>query len=396
MVVLTEDMMKVVSEVEKAAEQHMHALRNVSYETGLLGYVVVYGMLYKYSGDDKYYGKAESYFMQAVNLLDPAKYKRVFSTDSFDAHLAHLGRFIIYNDEHKLINVDAQGYLSELDAVLGKLMQTKLTICDLDISSGALAAGYYFLARAKNGEESASKFLAILVGGIEKCVNQTPEGGVYWKSPSLYNRIYLGLSHGSGLVMSFLASVHELGIEEKRVSSLLKNAFTFLLSQGQSNNFKGIYPTQMGEAVGNRQFSLGYGDLGIGLAVLKAGLTVNDKQMIIHANHVLEDCLSRKWEDNLTLDAGIFYGAAGLSIGFEAVYQLNHDDRYRRQSVYWVDKIKKYKKDEGDFAGFTSRLSVDNPLWNVSFGYGILGVAATLLEHAKEDMPSLIPLTLAA
>ena len=83
----------------------------------------------------------------------------------------------------------------------------------------------------------------------------------------------------------------------------------------------------------NRQFSQCYGDLGPGYALLKANRVMNVPAWDAVCREVLDNCLMRRKEDNLTWDASIVYGASGLAAFFEKIYNLTGDIRYKQAAA---------------------------------------------------------------
>ncbi|WP_294239879.1 MULTISPECIES: lanthionine synthetase LanC family protein [Chryseobacterium] len=384
---------KITESLEKYSDEEV--LKNVSYETGLLGYSLYYLYLSKYTGDQKYTTTAEEYFNKGLASFNPKTFQRVHGTDSLDAHLAHIGRYLIFCENNGLLSVSSEEYLLNLDQILFGLMKSKINIKDFDSGTGALAAGYYYLARLKSGSDVQEQ-LIFLINSINEAAFQDDTGDYYWKCPSLYDRIYLGISHGSSLIISFLTSVYEAGLEIQLCEKIIRKATAFLIKQYRESDYKGLFPNMIGDAIEPMQFALCYGDLGIGYALLRASQLLKDSDTADFANVILNDCLLRTKEDNLTLDAGIFYGASGLAITFDKLGTLSDDIRYIQRADYWNQQILTYAMHSNDFAGFKSRLLEDNILWQVSFGWGILGIGITLMYFDDASLPSFADLTFIA
>ncbi|WP_294200010.1 lanthionine synthetase LanC family protein [uncultured Chryseobacterium sp.] len=384
---------KITESLEKYSDEEV--LKNVSYETGLLGYSLYYLYLSKYTGDQKYTTTAEEYFNKGLASFNPKTFQRVHGTDSLDAHLAHIGRYLIFCENNGLLSVSSEEYLLNLDQILFGLMKSKINIKDFDSGTGALAAGYYYLARLKSGSDVQEQ-LIFLINSIDEAAFQDDTGDYYWKCPSLYDRIYLGISHGSSLIISFLTSVYEAGLEIQLCEKIIRKATAFLIKQYRESDYKGLFPNMIGDAIEPMQFALCYGDLGIGYALLRASQLLKDSDTADFANVILNDCLLRTKEDNLTLDAGIFYGASGLAITFDKLGTLSDDIRYIQRADYWNQQILTYAMHSNDFAGFKSRLLEDNILWQVSFGWGILGIGITLMYFDDASLPSFADLTFIA
>lgn len=386
----------VIDEITSSIEgKDVDALVNTSYETGLLGYSLYYAFLAKYKNDPSYIATAEAYFDRAIEALDITGFKRVYDTDSIDGHLSHIGRFIAFVNEHQLLSVDADEYLASLDGILFDLMKSKISIQDFDSLSGAMASGYYFLSRKKNGI-NVDEELKFLVLNLENFAHKDLDGDYFWKSPALYQRTYLGISHGSSLMISFLCQVHTYGIETEICERIIRNAVNFLKKQFRESPYKGLFPNMIGDPIEPMQFALCYGDIGTGYALFEASKVLKDEHLSVFAEVVLSDCLTRTKEDNLTLDAGIFYGASGLVIAFDKLARISSDERFEKRKEYWYNRIVEYQGEPNEFAGFLSRLDKENHIWNVSFGWGILGIGVTLMSYSGENLPPIDKLTFIA
>lgn len=370
------------------------SLQNASYETGLLGYALYYAYLSKYKDDELLAEKAAEYFQKSMAALDLKNFQRTYGTDSLDQHLAHVGRFLIFSSQHQLFDIDSSAYLTNLDSILYDLMKSKITIKDFDAGSGALAAGYYLLARSKSPLRDEA--LSYLVSSLDNFAGRTSAGDYYWHSPSLHNRVYLGISHGSALIISALVNIHACGIQQELCESILEKATGFLIKHYRRSPYKGLFPTKIGDRLEPMQFALCYGDIGTGYALYRAAQALDSPRIMDFARMVLDDCLTRTKEDNMTLDASIYYGAAGLGISFDRVGELTGDERFTSRAGYWYDQIPRYAIYNSRFAGFQSRLSTDDVIWNVSEGWGIIGIGLALMRYSQQSLPSLHPLTFLA
>ena len=274
-------------------------------------------------------------------------------------------------------------------------MESKVSIKDFDSLSGAMASGFYFLARQEAGID-LTKQITFIIHSLENFAERDRDGDYFWKSPSLYQRIYLGISHGSAMMISFLTRAKMLKIEEALCARIMEKACNFIRKQYRISPYKGLFPNMVGEPIEPMQFALCYGDLGVGYALFKAAKSLNDDALMSFSKIVLDDCLLRSKDDNLTLDASVFYGASGLVIAFEKMYQESGDQAFKDRSAYWYDQINNYKTRKSAFAGFESRLDKDDMLWNIAFGWGILGIGCTLMCYENDALPPLSPLTFIA
>lgn len=389
---------KLESEIERIKESidfHCDHIEDPSFETGILGLSLFYTYYSVYREDKKYLNKAEGLISKVFSNLNIETFRRSYRTDSIDNHLSHFGRFIEFYRQNKLIEFEADEFLKDLDSSLFKLMKSKADIGNFDYQGGALASGFYFMSRT-NGAEDISYTLSYLLNKIEEKAVPDFKGGIYWTLPILNNRVYLGISHGSALIMSFICNILEQGIEIQMCTEILSKASRFLLRQ-ESNFGKGLFPNYLNDPEkGPKQFSLCYGDIGVGYALLRVGLLLKNKDIEQIATRILRDCLNRRKEDNLTFDASITYGAAGLAITFEKIFKYTNDEQFLKVANYWYEKIPEYPTYSNQYAGYKSKVSGKDSFGNLGFSWGVAGIGVALIRSLNRELPDISPLMLIA
>lgn len=380
-----------VESIKDVLDNKWSTIVNASFETGLLGLSLFYSYYAIYTDHTRYFEKAEEFLLKGISSFDLSKFQRIHKTDSLDAHLAHIGRFIEFSKANRLLEMDTGDYLSDIDNTLLGLMKSKISTGNFDLNCGALASGYYYLSRTEH-THLINGHLTALVHGMEEMAFKDADGDYYWETPPLLNRVYLGISHGSASIISFLTNVYERGTAQDSCRRILSKAANFLRKQKHDYG-RGLFPNYIGDSdTGPKQFSLCYGDLGIGYALYRAGIVLQEEHLLTEATIILEDCLTRKREDNLTLDASILYGASGLAAAFEKIYTINNDQRYLDAAGYWYLQIPAYAVHKNEFAGYKTRLVHASDLWNTSFGWGVIGIGVSLMRFMKPELPPIGPL----
>jgi len=385
----------LIDEISKSIDAFLkeNKINHYDYETGLLGFALYYAYLFKYTKKEEFKQKASGLFIESIRSFDPNNFYKIHGGDSLDAHLSQIGRLVIFFKKNNFIeDLDIEDVLNQLDEVLVELMYSKINVKDFDYSSGALASGFYLIKRYPQNQK-LKNHLAFLANSIYELSEKDGSGNLYWFSPSLNNRVYIGISHGSSLIISFISSLYNCDIEKDICKNILDKASRFVIKQYRKTKFKGLFPNMVGDEIDNMQFSLCYGDIGVGYALYKASLVLNSDYLKTFSLSILIDCLSRKKSDNLTLDASIYYGAAGLAIAFRKVYEIVEDERFLLKGKYWLSKIEDYKIHKNEYAGFKSRLLDNDSLWNLSMGWGIIGIATTLISYETDDDATLSDLT---
>ena len=369
----------LISKISKSIENNLENpfLNNSGYDTGLLGISLFYTLLYDYENNTKHGEYAIDYFEKGLYSIQN-KFNPIYKGDTIDNHIGQIGRFIYFTKNHSLYNeFDLDEYINHLDEIAKEVLISKLKKNDFDITSGALASGAYFLLRDSDISISSIQSIIFSLDRDKKIFNKNQ---FYWLNPSLGNRVYLGISHGSAMIINFLIQAINKNIEKQLCLHLLQGATYYLLSQKRYTQHIGLFDNYIGEDDENKQFALCYGDLGVGIVLFKAANILEDNELKKQSIEILNDCLLRKYEDKLTLDASILYGVSGLNIAFNEAYSLTNNIKFLDRANYWLKMVSKYNIHDNEYSGFKSRIVDSSPLWNLSFGWGIIGIGCTLIN----------------
>jgi lantibiotic biosynthesis protein len=366
-----------------------HYLKDFTVHEGWLGVSLFYCYYAKFTDNDHYYDQAEQYLDKALANVDPQFFKKESRTDSYDNNLASLGKFFQLSVKNGFLDLDVNSFLDNIDHTMAYLMQSKIDVGDLNLFSGALASGHYFLHRDLE-QPVVIESLKKILKGIESHAQQDEDGDWYWYTRSLKNQVFLGVSHGSSMIISFLAALAESGIEKEKCLYIIRRAVSFMLKQKRTIN-NGLFPITVGDPLEAKQFSLCYGDIGPGYGLLRAGLALNDRNIYQEAQLVLDNCCQRRYEDKRTWDASLLYGASGLAYSFDKIARLDVENakKFSEAADYWYQQIPKYAVHNSEFAGFSSMMSKATHSHKTSFSWGIIGIGISLMKYLDPKMPNL-------
>lgn len=381
----------MIDNIEKSIRNSSLHLSNSTLSHGLLGASLFYFYYACYTNKNQNYIQAEKFLIQTIEYSGYKDYKHKYPTDSYDANLAVLGIFLIKAMENDLLSFDVSPYILNIEEILYELCKNKLKYADFSIFSGALATGN-FLLRAKPSKRN-NQFLGEIVEAIGVNAISDSSGDLCWTSPRLKDRVYLGLSHGSCMIISFLSDVYQRGIAQEKCQLIIDKAISFVLKH-KSDSIGGLFPHYLGAGKQGPQFTLCYGDLGVGYGLLKGSLLLEDQVFIDQSKGVIDICSNIKFEDNLTFDASITYGASGIAYLYEKLYKLDASDANHFKSyLYWIKQIPKYCRKNNDFCGYQSFFSPESNVFNLSYDWGIIGIGITLMRYLDERLPNMEGIT---
>lgn len=367
-------------------------IKSSSLNLGLPGISLFYYYYSAFSQRGDYKQLAEKLLSDSIsnlsNSLSDSNFKISHKTDSIDNHLASMGRFLLFVENNLDHDLETESFLNDLDWLLLPLLKNKLINNDHDLESGSLASGYYFLARYKYSGDNP-KFKVILSQIVESLIDSAifhESGGAFWRSPSLNNSVFLGLSHGSAMVINFLSDPDVFAIAPERISLIIEKAIDFLLFN-RRDFVGGIFPhcyyAKSPEAVEATQLSQCYGDLGVAYSLFKGSNITKRTAIRETAWNLLLECSQRKKQNNLTFDASLVYGASGLSCIFSKLNDLTAQSEMAAARDYWFEKIPSYTGHDTTSGFKTGTSSIDEPDFteiNASFSWGISGIGITLIH----------------
>lgn len=219
---------------------------------------------------------------------------------------------------------------------------------------------------------------------------------VFWRAPALLNQVYLGISHGSAMIINFLTKLFEIGLineDSIKEKQLLEHAVNFLISRKRnitdgyfSHTFSDKNPQEA------TQFAMCYGDLSILFALYNANKIIQNLAIGKEIDQMLATSTLRKKDSRYTFDGGIFYGASGVFCLFKELFRRSNHLSHKEAYNYWFHQIMTYrapnrKKNAGFINAFEQVENKDNPSVRFSYGWGIAGIGICLMLGLDKKLP---------
>lgn len=391
--------------IDNCIVKYAESFKELSLDDGKIGLSIYYYYMHLYTGKEESLTKARDIIEDCIEGLENniLNYKNKYLTDSLSNYLSGFGKGLLFIENH----LDSYFNFSEIhhsiQHLLIELNSQNFINKDFDLSSGALACGTYFINHYKYmKDEICKEHLLDIVNEIDKNKQSDDHGKtVFWSSPSLNDKVYIGVSHGSAMIINFLTKLFYLKVLDKKDKSkiqLLDKAVRFVINQKRNYNtgyFPTFYPNH--EGVITTQFTMCYGDLGVAYSLYESSFILSEVEIKTTSMQILESCAKRSLNKIYTFDAGITYGATGLFIAFQKLYKKHNIDVFKIASNYWADNILEFRdSNKIDYAGFINRFNknTDDVSFNLSFGWGLIGIAIGLMNSLNGDLPSIDELTI--
>ena len=134
-----------VAQVTEVIPSLAHRITNLGFGSGKMGLVLFYAYLARYTEQPGYTDLAYQWIDNTIESIDPQRYRGMGSL--LYRELGELGTALLFLNQHGLLAADDFQILTKLDELLLSFMHRKKEEGDLNVVSGALIAGHYFMHR---------------------------------------------------------------------------------------------------------------------------------------------------------------------------------------------------------------------------------------------------------
>ena len=378
---------------EKLLDQRYVPLE-IGLKEGKTGLLLFYYYLYQLNGEKKY---LEYSFELLQSICDQVN--SGFSLKNIQEQYADLGILISYLKKSQDFCDLLEGYdvFEFIDAIQVTNIENSVKNKDIDIFTGLLCSGNYFLSRIRVNPESRIH-LSVIVSSLDEIALKMGDL-VCWASTLLHNRVYLGITHGVGSVLLFLKQCQELGIESEKCTELISGGIKFIHSQQYGQRVDRCnFPFFAGYSGQHyNPIELCYGDLGITIAILKSSGHLVDKGMVSIASNVYSLAVGYSMitqEEQMHQDPSVLKGIAGSAMMFLRLQEIQPNKDIAVAYNYWIAKILEYwdpATSIQDYQYFKTDANFVGK--NTGFCYGDAGIGLALIEFLtgrSVDYPQLI------
>jgi hypothetical protein len=373
-----------------AIADYLHApaaptLRSLGVGSGKGGTILFNCHYAAFTGEAAYYERAQAELEEVLAGLDPRTYKADFSSN-FYQELAEVGELLVYLSRTGHIDWDIEPLLARLDSVLAGRLAQYLATGNLERRNGALSPGTYFLRRA--GQSAlARRSLDTLLDALHTLRQGTEATGYYWLCYiAAAPRAYTGLSHGSAMVLAFLAEVHRAGIRPAECAELLHYGTKWVVgTRRDPAQFISTFPLWEGQAERVNNLCLIYGDLGTAHGLVLAANALQDAAARQAAVDVVRHTLPRvSVADTNIRDASVYYGASGAYLLYDALHRHTGEADFGAAAQQWLARVPGLATHGPEYLGFSPQFYKDYPAARLGVGFGLVGIGLTLLQAESQ------------
>lgn len=392
-----------LSNIISIVDKEKDSFNEPTVEGGTMGVAIFYYFCHQYFKEDQYLCKAEEMVEKSINLMSAISNQDEFIPryigDSLSSVITSFGKGLLFIENKFNYYYDFSSYYEEISDTLLVLLEEDIKRKDYDFFSGALSSAYFFLNKLyySNGNDQVSvrNLKKIYENSKEASIHHN-ENEIYWKAPSYLDQVYLGLSHGSAMMINFWSKLYLFDIvssKNEEETQWLKKAVNFVFER-KRDFVDGYFPHKAfsTETEEKTQLSMCYGDLGVIYSLFNANKilkNINHKGTI---DKMLYTSSLRQQDPQYTYDTGILYGASGIGYIFDYFTTEINENIYENTINYWNNQILKYRTADNDFIyGFKDDI---NENARFSFAWGISGMGIRLMQSQEAQLPSVNELLL--
>lgn len=233
-----------------------------------------------------------------------------------------------------------------LDAGLVGLVASRPWRGDLDLVSGLVGLGVYFLERLPH--PLAERGLLEIVERLSERAHRDADG-IAWHTPARVlpepkrqqfpaGYFDLGVAHGLAGVISFLAGAHAAGVAPHASRELLEGAVAWLLARRRETTHENGLPWAHVPGLAPRpaRSAWCYGDPGIGVVLLRAGGGCGREDWAAQGHELVRAAAKRAPSITGVVDAGLCHGSAGLLHMLHRAQRAAPDPEIRQAMDAWL------------------------------------------------------------
>lgn len=373
-----------IIEIKNEIDKFCDTQEEIGLFTKKTGTSLFYYIYANNNNDEVAFNKASEIIDEIVNDINNNNF-----ISSFCEGIAGFLWYLEFLNSNEFIDDDVLSSFSELDVFLESHLDVFLKEKYYDYLHGAIGIGFYFLKKAKREKKYNPILDKIVKSLIENVIIENDSAK--WVS---YNNLYhehevnLSLSHGMANILIFFCEIYELKKSEDIKIIVQKIVNYYLSKQNNINEIDSYFPNSIYENQKSfkGRFSWCYGDLGIGLALLKASTLLNDKNLELFAYEIFDfNTEKRDLEREYIVDASVCHGTCSFALIYNYLYNINPKDKYKETRDFWIKKTLEKANINDGIAGY--KFLNQNDIWvnDYSLLIGIVGVGLTLMTIYYDD-----------
>ncbi|WP_062055276.1 lanthionine synthetase C family protein [Aquimarina longa] len=381
-----------LQEISKILDTEDAENNEVGVLSGVSGIALFQFYYSKFLDDDIHADKGVESITKIVEYINDG-----FSYPTFCVGIAGACWALEILKEEDFVELEDDFLSSDLDPYLLEAMRGAVQEENYDFLHGAIGYGYYFLKRYENTTSEKLKkeyalYIEELILALKKS-SKNDERGTWWESDLRKEKeirgCNLSLSHGISSMINFFSRVVKHDDFRDVVQELLEQTVRYVLScKFKDNSVTSMFPSWVvnDKETTEETSRLGwcYGDLGIGISLLRAGEVLEDPQLYEEAIIVLKHSTKRRdLEEASIMDAGLCHGAYGILLIYNFLYRKTKETVFKEASDFWAMQALTMATHEQGYAGYMAWRGAKVEEWKkeISLLEGVAGVGLSIISY---------------
>lgn len=334
------------------AFEQLPASSDISFYSGQLGHVLLYGYAYKLTGDDHHWNR----LMQALDtILDKLQQPATTHLVVQPGMLPKLGYVLQLLQRDDIVDVDlGEETLAQFDDLIYQHALGYVRARNIDFLYGAAGAIQYLGTRVARQPQVAAYLRELLDELL--LTKLEDERGIRFYNAHI-NRLNddtdlnLGLAHGHCGLLLVLLQLHEAGVLQAEIAPLAHRMTDYLLGlemtpepeKGRVSYFPMRHYDELPLDDARNRRSYGtrmgwcYGDLNVVQALYQAHRVLHRSDVLVVAHRVGEYSCTRRAEPESGIDSPhLCHGSVSLVLCYRRLYELHPLPCYREAQRYWL------------------------------------------------------------
>lgn len=361
--------------------------------TGKMSIAIFYACLFKASGKLKFKKYCQDIVKKVIDKMDSTE-----MSSGLCNGFTGVAWGINYISQIGILDIGDENFFEEVDELIYSYSLSAVQNGQYDFMHRGLSGAVYALDRLPNKE--ARLFLHQIVNALDG-IKETDEYGIKWDDKlserpvgmELMPKYSLGLAHGIPGIISLLLRMFEEEINKPIAEQLINGSIHWILKHKLSSSSQlSIFPDCITGSLKSAlpsKLAWCYGDLCIAYVLFNAAKIFDNRLWLSEALSIMQhSCGRREALNNPHLDAMFCHGTSGISYLFNKFYYLTGDERYLKESNFWLEKTLTFAVHRDAPGGYKKMENPQYSIWVNGYGIldGIAGIGLTFLSFLKPDL----------
>ena len=298
--------------------------------------------------------------------------------------------------EEEFVELEEDIFSPELNVFLFESMKDDIEQENYDFLHGAMGYGFYFFKRYQNAKDQISKntykeYIVYLIDSLRKSSRKS-DHGIWWESVLRKEEglkgCNLSLSHGMSSTINFLSRLADYDDFYKDVIELIKKASSYIIScRNKDASLSSSFPNWIIDETpqdNNSRLAWCYGDLGIGISLLRAAEVLKDDSLYQQSIGILKRSTKRRdLNEASVLDAGLCHGAYGIMHIYSYLHKKTKEPDFRDAADFWASQSLAFGNHQDGYAGYMAWRGGDDEKWipETSLLEGVAGMGLSIISY---------------